>query len=273
MNELIEKLEKKEWVIDFIGNKVNSELAAKVIADRGPHKFVSNTYLTSLFYRQKKGDVYDGVPLVKPSNITFIYNQSEYSKFFSRSLDEVFKQVSISNNNYSQNLLNDWMLEFKNDFCKYSGSSQIVNFLEYIVLLENVTFQGASHPHYLSTLFIKNPDKTEQIKFYLSVIHESAHQELFLINFLDRLVNEKYDYNMIHAPYQNKKRPPIGRLHSLHALYRMIQFSLNNKIESEHVLTLKNKFLENINSFSQGELTEFGFNLIKKVYEEFKKDI
>jgi len=95
--------------------------------------------------------------------------------------------------------------------------------------IEDVVFRSASHPHIFGVMLVGEPIKNftaEQVA--VSIVHEMAHQELFLITLLDRLINQAYDYHEIHAPFQGRKRPPIGRIHSLWALYRMVQFQ--NKI-------------------------------------------
>lgn len=272
MKDLVLKLEKKEWVLDYLGKKINGVLKNKICDESNIHSYpISNTFLTSSYYRN--GINSQDFPKISLPKYTLIYNKSVHSNFFAVVLPELFKQGQVSDSDYTNDMILDWMQEFEANFCVSFGFNQITSFIEYIVLLENVTFQGASHPHFLGTLFIKNPQIGDKLKFYFSIVHESAHQELFLINFIDRLVNEKYDYNMIHAPYQNKLRPPIGRLHSLHALYRMLQFSNLNKVDSEYVPILRKKFLENLNAFSENELTEFSLNLIKNVYQEYKNEI
>ena len=87
-----------------------------------------------------------------------------------------------------------------------------------------------------------------------------AHQELFLINLLDRLVNQPFDYNEVHAPFQGTKRPPIGRLHSMWALYRMVQFQ---KIQNEVDYKYRELLVKNVEAFEDQELTPFGKKLVE----------
>jgi hypothetical protein len=87
-----------------------------------------------------------------------------------------------------------------------------------------------------------------------------AHQELFLVNLLDRLVNEPWDYNQVHAPFQGIKRPPIGRLHSLWALYRMVQFQRSTgNVNQKH----QNLLRQNVKAFEDQELTSFAKKLVE----------
>lgn len=132
--------------------------------------------------------------------------------------------------------------------------------------LQNTNFRSASHPHLYGIMLIGDgiADLTSE-QLAVSIIHELAHQELFLINLVDRLVHQPFDNNEIHAPLQGKKRPPIGRLHSLWALYRMVRFqSSMGKPNSKH----RDMLLQNVKSFEKGELTKMGKALVQIVYEK-----
>lgn len=122
--------------------------------------------------------------------------------------------------------------------------------------VESGRFCGASHPHAFGMYFAGNRFFSLEVEERaVSLVHELAHQELFLIQLIDRLVEAEADYRMAHAPYQNSLRPPIGRLHSLAALARMISFCDLIGKDNEQ---LKQKFQENFNSFADGDLTEYG---------------
>lgn len=126
---------------------------------------------------------------------------------------------------------------------------------------KGVDFRSASHPHLFGLILIG--DGVEQqtaLQLAVSVIHEMAHQELFLVNLLDRLVNQPFDYNEVHAPFQGMKRPPIGRLHSLWALYRMVQFQqMTGDINQKHQDLLR----QNVEAFADQELTLFAKRLVE----------
>lgn len=122
-------------------------------------------------------------------------------------------------------------------------------------------FCGASHPHAFGMYFVGDKFfKLSLAERSLSLIHELAYQELFLVQLLDRLVESSADFNLVHAPYQGKSRPPIGRLHSMAALSRMIQFS---KLFNGNGVTLMEKFNETKNLFQKGELTPYGLELVE----------
>ena len=98
----------------------------------------------------------------------------------------------------------------------------------------------------------------------ISIIHELAHQELFLINLVDRLIRSDVDFRLAHAPYQNKPRPPIGRFHSAHALFRMIQLeeSISPESAERHQLLLA----QTVETFLPNEVTDYGRTILNEVY-------
>ena len=116
------------------------------------------------------------------------------------------------------------------------------------VRVKSVNFRSASHPQIFGLILIGDG------------VHELAHQELFLINLLDRLVNQPFDYNEVHAPFQGTKRPPIGRLHSMWALYRMVQFQ---KLQNEADPKYRELLLKNVEAFEDQELSPFGKKLVE----------
>lgn len=117
-------------------------------------------------------------------------------------LEQAFKIIESANRNLSS-----------------LRKSTITGFLR----VSGVNFRSASHPHIFGLILLGDGVREQTAQdLAVSVVHEMAHQELFLVNLLDRLVNEPWDYNQVHAPFQGMKRPPIGRLHSMWALYRMV---------------------------------------------------
>lgn len=133
-----------------------------------------------------------------------------------------------------------------------------------MVPLEGSDFGAASTPRLLGCLFITRTWLELPFeKRMTSLVHELAHQELFVINLTDRLVNSDADFSLVHAPLQGAMRPPIGRLHAAHALYRMRQFQRRVGWpcqESERLLE------ETCGTFAQGDLTPFAAELVKDVY-------
>lgn len=131
------------------------------------------------------------------------------------------------------------------------------------LLTENVSFRSASSPHAFGCIFVgENMDRLDYKSLAVSIVHEMAHQELFLINLLDRLVAENADFSMVHAPFQGTVRPPIGRLHSLYALFRMVEFEKQSGLPHERHQQL---ILDTIDSFQDFELTDFARQLVRAI--------
>lgn len=133
-----------------------------------------------------------------------------------------------------------------------------------ICVLSEINFQGASHPHFWGKIFINKNLLSNNRSLTNCLVHEMAHQELFLLNLIDRLTIEKFDSNLVYAPYQGIKRPPIGRLHSCHALFRMLQYRF-----CENYSELHEKLRENIKNIYPYEVTKFTKELINEVYIPF----
>lgn len=135
-------------------------------------------------------------------------------------------------------------------------------FVPAFVRVKSVNFRSASHPQIFGLILIGDGASELTAKqLAVSVVHELAHQELFLINLLDRLVNQAFDYNEVHAPFQGTKRPPIGRLHSMWALYRMVQFQKIQNEEVDH--KYRELLVKNVEAFEDQELTPFGKKLVE----------
>lgn len=129
------------------------------------------------------------------------------------------------------------------------------------IFVSDVNFRTASFPHFQGIVILgAKAFELSATELAISVVHETAHQELFMVNVVDRLINEPFDFNEVHAPFQGTKRPPIGRLHSLWALYRMVQFQkMIVEINSKHSELL----FQNCEAFEPGELTAFATKLVQ----------
>lgn len=130
-------------------------------------------------------------------------------------------------------------------------------------MLSNVPFRSASQPHAFGCIFFG--EKIREYSFRevaVSIVHEMAHQELFLINLVDRLIEADCDYSLAHAPFQGFDRPPIGRLHSLYALFRMVEFEIRAGLPA---MRHRELLIATAESFKTGELTDFGKRLVDVV--------
>lgn len=133
--------------------------------------------------------------------------------------------------------------------------------ITHFLKLDGVPFRSASHPHAFGCIFLSSRIASmSPAELATSMVHEMGHQDLFLLNIIDRLIREEADYKMAHAPFQGVLRPPIGRLHSYFALFRMIQFERLAGLETRKHSRL---FYETKESFTQDELTEYGFQIVE----------
>ena len=126
-------------------------------------------------------------------------------------------------------------------------------------------FFGASHPKAIGIIAIGSRFKTLAFQFQLrSIVHELAHQELFLVNLLDRIILPGNEFHVAYAPLQKKERPLIGRIHSAHALFRMAQFEKRQSLQCE---TPSVQLLsQTIQTIPLQGLTDFGRFLVTEIY-------
>lgn len=137
--------------------------------------------------------------------------------------------------------------------------------VDYFVRVLKLSALGASHPHAMGTIFYGDAlmsATTEQLQ--LSIVHELGHQELFLINLVDRLVAPGQDSVERLSPLQQKHRPTIGRLHALAALARMIRIQIKARRSTK---ILHHKFAATAQTFAASDLTSFGMKLVT-AYEQ-----
>jgi hypothetical protein len=139
--------------------------------------------------------------------------------------------------------------------------ASLESWISHICMVDGGDFRSASHPHLFGCLFMQV--QADPTALAISLVHEMAHQELFLINLLDRLVEEGFDHRLIHAPFQGRERPPIGRIHSGYALFRMTLFERRIGYASlgRHMDLLD----RTIATFSDNELTPFARSLIDAI--------
>lgn len=136
----------------------------------------------------------------------------------------------------------------------------------YICPIKNTTFCSTSTPKHFGVLFINSDQIDDDEELEITLIHEMAHQELFLINTRDPLINPRYKHHMLHAKFQGYNRPPIGRLHSTHALFRMLQYA--RIIRSKYQDAIVRDFSEAMNTLLHEELSDFGQQLYDEVYRD-----
>lgn len=141
------------------------------------------------------------------------------------------------------------------------SAQEFQRWITHFLKLDGVPFRSASHPHAFGCIFLSSRIASmNPSELATSLVHEMGHQDLFLLNIIDRLIQEEADYKMAHAPFQGILRPPIGRLHSYFALFRMIQFERLAGLDTQKHSRL---FFETKKSFSRNELTAYGFQIVE----------
>ncbi len=250
---LLATLEKGEWAFDLILPSFRSTLLEQV-SSLAPE--TSTTFLTANFYRKAN------LPVVLPGPLKLVgSNTTELAAFLQESLAALDRRVELAEVDADWEACFEMALELIGAHDP-GALHALREHMTYVCTLQTEDFRSASHPHYFGTLYLKRVNDPRALA--VSLVHELAHQELFLINLVDRLILSESDYKLAHAPYQGKSRPPIGRLHSAHALYRMI--SLERRIlpdsAGKHEAVLK----DTVATFGRDELTNFGWRMVHEVY-------
>ncbi len=193
--------------------------------------------LTSLFYRKIADDNFNKIVLDKIAKEGSLSDFSDEEQLkITRSLDHI-KEIT-------------------------TGNLQFIKELSFIKM-NSLQFKSASNPHLMCLIILTDQiNYDEPYELTRSIVHELAHHELFLINFYDRLILENADGTNTFSPYQKLERPPIGRFHSLWALFRMIQ---HGKIEGKSVKNELILFNQTILTLENNIMTDFGITLIKTI--------
>lgn len=131
-----------------------------------------------------------------------------------------------------------------------------------VCALQGREFTSASSPYLFGcptldeAAFRVGPDEMG-----VSLIHEMAHHELFLLNLYDPLVTERGRTQVTYAPFQGAPRDALARLHAAHALFRMTQLQRQTGLDA----TKNAKLLrETVQTFHEDELTPFSKTLIRE---------
>jgi hypothetical protein len=143
-----------------------------------------------------------------------------------------------------------------------------------VAFVDTKEFGAASSPRVFGNLFFGSSHylRASVTELVQSIAHEMGHQELFLINLLDRLVAQETDGNMQYAPLQDTERPPIGRIHACHALFRILS-THDLKICVEGTEPLVKQLEQTIETLNHGECTAYGQKILDHVYRPFLRKL
>lgn len=252
------RLQKGEWINPVLEPTFREGLLR---AHPECEPYSSSTRLTALHYRKRS------MPETEASRpsvqlLSFANEGPDKVSFWSEAAETISPGVTLAIHGTKWSQTISKALEIIGSALP-SALTTLQSHASYLCSLSTEKFRSACHPHYFGTLFLAVTDDPTSLA--VSLVHEMAHQELFLINLVDRLVNTKSDFNLVHAPYQGRARPPIGRLHSAHALFRMIQLEAKiTPLKAAQHAELLNKTIAN---FEEDELTPFARKLVNEVYQ------
>lgn len=130
--------------------------------------------------------------------------------------------------------------------------------------VEDVGGISFSQENCYGIIFLSESPNVSSGSLSVTLVHEFAHQELFLLNFFDPLVSASGINDERHSPFQGKARPTIGRLHAAHALFRMTQFI--DQASWPLAPDTARDLLGVTDTLEDGLLTELGQRLLNEVY-------
>lgn len=213
------------------------------------------------------------------NNLIFYYNKiiSPFESLFYCNINNVeFNTLLVSKINKSSIISSFSVLEQQKirDSLEYiktikSGHSKFIEELSFVKMISS-DFKSASNPHFTGVIFLTNQlNFSNNIEVTRSIVHELAHNELFLINFYDRLILDNFDNELSYSPYQKTNRPPLGRLHSMWALFRMIQY---DKIVGKSVHDEFDLFKSTDLTLKNDIMSDYGKSLIKTIRVYLEKN-
>jgi len=255
---------KKKWIIALCFSDV-----VKIMEDADTQGFFLQSLLAFNFEEQLNFSNEEYDRFFKQLKKTFYINDGCFPAIYNNFMHSVLLSVDKNRRNSTIELskldhrayLNETMKFIKDtDVTTYNV---IVEFVLCLINVESVKFRSTSLPRFLGCIFLNSSKYNDIEETALSIVHEMAHYELFLINMLDPLIVDDSKDELVFSDFQNTQRPPIGRLHSCHAIFRMIAFQKKanrtvGDLESILNLTLK--------TFSASSMTEAGRYLVDNIY-------
>lgn len=253
-NETVAQISKGEWIFDLLTPTVSEELSKSL------SQSFANKNVSCQFYKY-----YLDIDLQSVNKKLLFLESSILGQRELKIIGELLvKNGKLTDFNIEEKMYINNLFESFNIFDPglYLEISKIFRFAARIT---SSTFSGASNPKAFGTVFIGDNFSKLEIKFQqMSLVHELAHQELFLIQLIDRLVISEKDAHYIMSPYQGRPRPPIGRIHSLWALFRMCQFANRLGIDDSFY---RKTICETKATLLQADLTQFGNVIITTVFD------
>lgn len=251
--QILQKIERREWVFDLLllpfkralerQNRVNSDSQSEL-------ELTLKRYLSIQLISEKHQSIFfEPVSFQNPEDLLKLAQAVHPSARIEQWTDSEQKRIVSARKQLSA--------------LEQEAGQLVEEIFSKFVRMKDGQFAGASMPTAFGAYFAGDQffqlSLSEQM---ISLVHELAHHELFLINLVDRLVLEEADFNMSFAPFQGKVRPPMGRLHSLYALFRMLQYSKSLGGDSSF---FEDKLDQTVKSLSASDLSPFGLALIRSI--------
>jgi HEXXH motif-containing protein len=141
---------------------------------------------------------------------------------------------------------------------------QIRRHLFAVYFLDGIAPSSFTVARFFGHVFLSARESLDTEDIALLLIHEMAHTELNLITLFDDLFSPQSLRTEAYAPFQQKMRGPVGRVHAAHALYRMLNFARAS--HSQHTEGLLRDFAATLATFDDVEPTSLGKVLIAELY-------
>lgn len=260
---IVESFSKGEWIFDylyppFVSAIEGSDQVRKIKGDKSPFFLKTALHYKVLLETEAR----------EISSFDFAENSVVHALEASNAMKKLVKTTHFETDIWASNTSEHLIL--KSIWSRLSSADAVIGshfsrIVSNVIPVQNKLFSAASSPHAFGALFLTKRwlGLSEEAQM-VSQVHELAHQELFLVNLVDRLVNESSDFALAHGPLQGKQRPPIGRLHAAHALFRMRNFRKSMGWNFDQVQLL---LQETCATLHRSELTALAFSIVKDVYQ------
>jgi HEXXH motif-containing protein len=144
-----------------------------------------------------------------------------------------------------------------------AAHAAVTGWIQRILVVQGANLSGSSPRFFGCILMPTDQFERPPAVFAGELVHEMAHQEMFLLNAYDRLVQPAGDDVWRFSIFARTRRPTMGRLHAAHAIFRMIQVA---RATHQRALRLRLQMWMTTRTFREGDLTPFGQALVHDVY-------
>jgi len=184
--------------------------------------------------------------------------------------------------------VSDWEIELHNSVLENISSEPLFGrFIKRVVNVVVPVLDKEFENYAFSTILARGAilisipsHDLRSIIYELNLVHEFAHQILYLLQCVDTIIEEDQIFKPIWSGIRQQNRPAIKTLHGLVAmvvLINHIEFMLNGNHDHKEIVFLKNhyrnyfkKALESVESLESIRFTEFGLDLFIELKEFLK---